>query len=560
MLQMFSLNILWLGVLLGWGRFWVRLTGCDTAIKSMGPVEQLAFTVLLGHLPVATLGYIFHLGWGLGAVVSVPIICLGLMMGLRKSWTPVLPLLIGVGFFVAIFCSRLMIHGDSGGYHTQAILWMVEEPVVRGLANLMTPLGYNSAWWMLAALMSWPAGAPVGAGLVSAPLMTAVGLLILAAAKRIVQGNAHASDWFWIPGFYLWLRQVVGVNTPSPTTDIPANLLTLTAIALLVQHAEKPYSQIIARPLGRVFLSIAFLAATSKLSSASLLAMGIIWLSASWIFQLCERKREIWGNIWRGALYLIPVGISGIVFLFHGWLLSGWPLFPSTIGGVQAPSWMVPRWLVEHTAARAKAWAFSFGATPEQIASTPGWKLWVEGQNGATNLAIVGAACVIACLTLIYLLKKRKLSTSCLIGLFWPATISMSGLVWSLWQIPALRFASGYAFSTLGIAAVIIVPSLGSALRRLLPVVWLCLCVLALGKLAISRSPAWIKATPPQKVEVQKVITTQGYTVNIPVDGFPWFSERPCSLDYEFDPDLKVLFDRLKNQPREFRNGKEGPN
>lgn len=531
----------WGVALLGWGVIFQRLLG--VSLEGWPHADRMALGVLLGHIPVIGMGYLVHLalplsGWPSALVFGVGwAIFLGRLPRSRPTWKTIL-LFAGVLAGVSLFCARPMVHGDTGGYHAQAILWLTEEPMIRGLANLMAVFGYNSSWWILAAWMSWPFGAPVGAISVSGPLLVATGVLLCGACLRIFRREAEAADWFWLPAFYLWLRQLVGLNTPSPTTDIPANLLVLVSLWLIVRGGRP--NPFINRPEGRLFLALAFLAATAKLSASPLLAAGLLWLAVSWAVLFLGRQPGSASTVGFQVLHLLPLGVCGLAFLYHGWLLSGYPIFLTHLGESLAPPWQMPAWMVDFTLKRARNWAFTYGASAEAIQSTPAWKLWLYGQSGLTNLLIAGAAAGCAALGGLFLLKRWDLLQAGIRMVWLPASIAFLGLAWNLSQVPSLRFSSGFAFALLGCGFAIIGPHLPAFLSRISLVVWCLLCAVALSKLAMGRPLSLLKpAPPPPPVDPVEHPTKQGFVIR--VSTFPWFAPKPAVVELEYDENLIVF-------------------
>lgn len=556
-LVLFLLLSLWSVALFGWGSLFERLLGQLPA--PWNGEERTAFRIVLGHLPVVAMGYLVHLVVPLEGLPGLFMVIVGCAAAAREFFrspptTLTLCLFGSVTLLVSAFCARVMIHGDSGGYHTQAILWMAEEPVVRGLANLTSVFGYNTSWWILAALMSWPAGIPHGAAFVSGPVMIAAGMLIVGAILRLLRRDNSLADWFWVPALYLWLRQVVGVNTPSPTTDVPANLIIIAAVGLIARCGQISPIKLINSPAGRWFLALALLAATAKLSASPLLAAGLVWIGLTWIALISRRTSVSLAELKESFVRLLPLGFCGTVFLYHGWLLSGFPLFPSTLGNWMAAPWQLPVWLAEHTVERTRDWAFTFGASSEQLRTLPAWKVWMDGQSGLTNLVIAAVAAGGAIAGSILILRDRARILPALRVLWLPGTIALTGFIWNFSQVPALRFASGFVFCLLGCGFALVGPQLTPFATRATVMSWGILCVAALSKLALSR-PIYLASLPPSPLPdpITERITKEGFFIRI--SAYSWFAPKPAIVSYEFDENLKVIREP-SGRIAEFRGGK----
>jgi hypothetical protein len=554
MLSILLFIAVWSASLAGWGGGVLKFCGPRGSWKTLTATEYWSLAVLLGHLPVLLFGYATHLWLPLGGG-HVGLFLLGGILLLCWSRLPSLsrPALLGILVLlavVAVFASRPIIHGDSGGYHIQAILWMAQEPVVRGLVNLHSTFGYNSSWWILSALMSWPFGETLGTVVVSGPLLTAVGCLILTALRRLWCGTASPADWFWVPAFYLWLRQLTGVNAPSPSNDIPANLIVLSGVWVVVRAVPVQGWRSIAGPDGLVFICLALIAATAKLSAAPLLLFGLLWLMAFLVIEVFVRRR-ISLDVPRTG-FLLPL-LFGLSFLWHGWLLSGYPLFPSSLGPWWDVPWQAPADLPARNFDRARQWAFTFGADSKAIATQPAWKIWLMGQHGATNM-VIAALCAAALLLTAFFVLLRPAARLRLRSYLPPALSSALGMVWNLASAPALRFASGFAFALFGSIAAAVGPTLPLQWTRLVVATWCMVSLAALAQLATARPMSWIHpAPPPQGEEGTMAFTREGYTIHLANHWDSWFTPKPSIPTFEFNPDLKTVRDPKTGRIVEFR-------
>jgi hypothetical protein len=544
----------WSASLAGWGGGVLKFSGPRGSWKTLTATEYWALAVLLGHLPVLLFGYTTHLWLPLGGGL-IGLFILGGIPLLRRAQLPSLshPALLGVILLltiVSVFASRPIAHGDSAGYHLQAVMWMAQEPVVRGLVNLHSTFGYNSSWWILSALMSWPFGEALGAVVVSGPLLTAVGCLIFAAMRRLWCGAASPSDWFWVPAFYLWLRQLAGANTPSPSNDIPANLLVLAGVWIIVRAAPVQGWRLIAGPEGFVFLCLALIAATAKLSAAPLLLFGLTWLI---IFLMIEvfAQRRIPRDV-KVSGFLLPL-LFGFSFLWHGWLLSGYPLFPSSISPCWEAPWKAPADLPAQNFDRARQWAFTFGADSAELSSQPAWKIWLMGQHGATNM-VIALACAAALLGAAFFVLLRPAARLRLRSYLPPALCSALGMSWNLASAPALRFASGFAFALFGSVAAAVGPALPPRWTRFVLAAWCVVSLAALVQLATGRQVSWIHPAPtPQGDEGTIASTREGYAIHLAPRWDSWFAPKPSIPAFEFNPDLKTIRDPKTGRIIEFR-------
>ena len=562
MITLLLLSSLWIFSLAGYGGMVLRAL---PATLSGSSDENFAVRVVLGHIPVLAMGFALHLiaplsGWYVGII---PI--LGIALFVRRAEPPVPRWwILALASAICLFASRPIAHGDSGYYSIPVISWIVEEPVVRGLANLDPTYGYNSSWWILSSLMAWPLGTGIGVIAVSVPFLVCVGGILFPATMRAVRGQGRWADWFLVPAFYLWLRQIVGVNTPSPSSDIPANLCTVLAFWAMIRAIKNRGSSRVETagryqknifPLaisddGLLFMAFAVLAASAKLSAGLLLVVAAAWLG----FSLLTDRGAV-KALWKTRTFLFLIGCLLILQMAHGFLLSGYPLFPSGIGGWVDVPWRVDPDLPAATVARAREWAQTFGATAEQVAAVPKWKLWIGRQGSATNLAMAGLAALAGvagtCLTA---LRRGKSAAGSAILLV-PASTAGILLAWNLVNAPALRFGAGYAFAVLGCLAAFVGPLLPAKVSKAAVILWTLACVLSMSRLATERTVSLLYPPDLPTSTFQAWKTNQGETIFIPDGGLAWIGPRPSAPPFEFNARLQILRYPRSNRISELRRG-----
>lgn len=562
MFLLFIFSGIWMLSFAGWGRFLLR---SPVSVPRPASVEDFGIQVVLGHIPVLAIGFALHFFVPLSGWIVSGIPLGGLLLAARqtkKNPFRTHSTAFALAIFASFFASRTIVHGDSGYYGIPVISWIVSEPVVRGLANLDPTYGYNSSWWILASAMSWPMGAHLGVTGVNVPFLCGVGMIILSAIHRILTRKGSRTDWYLVPAFYLWLRQVVGVNTPSPSTDIPANLCMLLAFQAMVRYTDRP--RIRQSPSSRApvslngpntssdetvfFVSFAILAASAKLSAGLLLVVAF-----AWIVLLFFKDRHFFLILQTRRKLFFCAGVLMALQLAHGFLLSGYPVFPSGFGGWWDIPWRVDPALPSATVQRAHDWAQTFGATAEQTASMPVWRLWIERQGSTTNLLMAGAVGLAGILGVgITLFQRRK---EALAGgmLLLPATLAGGLLAWNLFHAPALRFGAGYAFAVLGCFAAFVGPVLPPRMGKICVFLWLVASTASMSKLAIERPPSWINISPMPVSTFKERKTHQGETIFVPDGGLAWIGPRPSTPSFEFNPGLWIIRSQKSGQIVEFR-------
>jgi hypothetical protein len=554
---------LWSLAFAGWGLFVFR-----SALAGLGhrSGEMLALSILVGHLPVLAVGFLIHLVSPLSSLVAGCVLIAGIALliverralGLRALLGAYAPILL----VVSAFASRPIVHGDSGYYAIPAINWFVSEPVVRGLANLDPTFGHNSSWWILAGFQSGGVGLATGVLAVSVPFLAAVGVIVGSGLRDVLRGERGCGAWFLVPALYLWIRQVVGVNTPSPSTDVPANLSTVLAFWLMVRvldanrressHGKRSPGRFVPsifEPLGVLFLAIAVLAFSAKLSAALVLVIAALWGLASMF-----RAPNFVASIRKNWVGLSVMALLVMAQIFHGFLLSGFPFFPSGFGGWFDVPWRVDPTLPAATVERAREWAQTFGASAQQIAEVPRWRLWIERQGALTNLIIavlLALAGMFGGGYVIYKNKKEALNASFLLL---PAMLAAGLLIWNLYHAPALRFGAGYAFAVLGCLTAFAGPLVPKRQAVALAAVWVILCVGSLAPLAFSRPLSLVMPSPMPTSVFDERKTEAGEPIFVPTDGFAWVGPLPSCPSFEFNSQLEVIRSPVANRIIGFKN------
>lgn len=192
---------------------------------------------------------------------------------------------------------------DAGLYHLQFEQWMAHSPVLSGLAQIQSRLGFDSTWLILVSALRIqlpPEFMPEWGHAVAADMMIRAfiyGWLLLAFKQTLGQAAARPQRIFYGAAFvvlslFLWRMREAG-------TDNPANLLCVGIWLLFFKHCQGE-----GRPLelAAAGLGLAALIATSKLSVVpmTLLIIPLLlgcrrdWLALGRVFSLCLALVVLW--------------------------------------------------------------------------------------------------------------------------------------------------------------------------------------------------------------------------------------------------------------------------
>lgn len=542
--------------LLGWGLIVVaiiRLAGRRGQTKSAFDGNQDVTTAfmhfgtcgLLGLTVAFVVGSAFHfflpLKWvGLAFLLIGTTIFAAWACRIRFFQKLTLRAMAALGAFVLIcliFSARPVYFGDTALYHMQAVQWIAESPAVAGLGNLHGRFGFNSAWWVVSAMLEvpWSAGGDgvfVGTGV----LTFFYGLLMLASFARIWRGAADGFVIIIACSCYLWFRQLVGVNNPSFATDSPANLFGVATAAFLVKACVSQRVD-----AGCIALIFATFAATTKLSAA-------MWLPGTMLVLIC-----VFGSRCRGAAVMRPISsavafsaLVGFLWIARGIWTSGYPFYPAKIFGFPELPWSVPYDDMVRDVAGIRNWPTRGGTATDDLWQS--FNRWIANQFGLTNMIFAVLACFAAALACVFFVRAirsegAKRAFSALMPYIGPMFIAIGGLVFCFVAAPAMRFASGYFFALAGIGA--------AALWSISPKVFGRQAggiAVALATTAILFNMKEVLNRPPSLIGLPKIPapvlgqrpTAQGILIAVPdPDSVAWNAPRP-STPY-FDPNIEFI-------------------
>ena len=491
----------------------------------------------------------------------------------RKPIIEWILLFIGILLF-SYASSRGYMAYDTSLYHAQAIRWIEEYGVVKGLALFHFRLGYNSAAFALSALFSFS-----WTGLQPMHCMAGYFLLLLFTPciklYEIVRfRKLRFSDFIRIGIFYyitLVLFEVV-----APASDFFATSMVFFLVYRYATLTEEDTGINISlesdknesNPESHVpyaLLSVLALYAITLKFSAGLMVLIVI----KPLITLIKEKKwlQIIGFISLGLIVLLPT-------LIRGYLISGWPLYPSTMLGFLHPDWQVPAELAARDAAEIKYWGQRIPELGNYNATFTEWfPFWFKAESlpnkGFLILDAVGILLTFTAFPFFAFSgklkekdnKKRKLLLSLLLL---SITISASFFLWFS-AAPLVRY--GYAFVILpGLCALgflyLLLPNKASASSKIKGIITVAVCLIfaafilykgvMVGKDAVSfiRYPYYFTAMPYEEYPTESY-TFENQTFYKPVSGDQTGYEKFPAGPYEFYYSLRgnTLKDGFTTKP-----------
>ncbi len=313
--------------------------------------KQCVYTVkyhesalVAGIILVTVYAQMFSLVKGVGLAANLLLVatCFALALGLRDellknvsgiikrlSDTKELWLYLGVFLLMAYGTSHGLMHYDTDLYHAQAIRWIEEYGIVRGLGNLHLRLGYNSASFALSALFSM--------SFLGKSLHVMAGYFALLLAWQCVdivnlvrRRHPILSDFVRVVAIYYLFT--IFDEMVSPASDYFMTTITL----YIVIHWLDLYAIHERSFLPHALLSLtALYAATIKLSAAPFVLLSIYPIA-----RLIRKRKK--GAI-KPILYFVILGaMIALPFVFRSAVLTGWLVYPFTGIDLLNVSWKVP--------------------------------------------------------------------------------------------------------------------------------------------------------------------------------------------------------------------------
>ncbi len=507
----------WVPALLGFGSF-ARVEG--------GPIRRAGIAGVAGLAALATLAVVLNLFVPLSSTVAAAAGGVGWILFIRARRM----FLSNVRPRHAVFAAGLLLtlaaltqlparHYDAGLYFLQTVRWAQEHAQVAGLASLHPRLGYNSSWFVLAAIMEAPGLVGRSSFFLNAFPTLFAAFIAADAIGRLRSGERTTSTYYFALATF---AAAYGVDTlASLYPDEPVAILTFLSLGLWVRALEEP------REFGSSALLGALLAAFAFTVKVSCVVLLVAWAA----FLLARRRsfdRRLRLAAFAGAAaILVPWTVRGL-------LTSGCVLFPAVWSCVPTLPWSTPAAMVTRENAMIRGWARWPGLRVEDI--PPGWGWLGPWAQAAFKLRHVSIPTIGAVLGIIFgrgrLLRQAAIRE--------PLIVVLAGLAFWFFTAPSPRFGLAYllpgAMLPLSVWAADDGPTLRPWIRQAALAATIAAAVMFLqwslrpllklrtDTVALARWPEF-----PTPV-VSRRVTWPGTEVNVPVGGDQcWAAELPCT-------------------------------
>ena len=442
---------------------------------------------------------------------------------------------------------------DSGLYHFGSIRWLNESPIVLGLANIHGRFGFNQGYFGFIALLNsfpyWNKGYGIAAPFLA--LLTMWSICDLPWVK-------FPHGWIALVGLLL-ITASLTVDLSSPSPDWPVSFLQIVIFATLARLCffHDPESITIDQMRNGGLLMVLCICLMEIKLSGLIFSFGALMVPIVFWLKLLEQNRGLFIRLISLLLFALSL------HLFRGFLLSGYPLYPSTLFGGPDLLWSVPLGVVRNEA----DWIVSMarrGGAPEGVVGNWMWFLpWVQ-QNWIVPWAqafpvlrgwsvLVGGALIFLTAQLIQFFRRGGGTRQ--IHFFQRfAILSAASILYWFFSAPDLRFLGVVHLLFLITALWYLVSSIDFEDRRFCSwfakvpylAIGLLLSAIYMGLIFSNKANVqygWHKL--PNIPTVQKT-SENGIIQNIPFSGEScWDSQLPCTPYFEKNLNMKIIFSFL---------------
>jgi hypothetical protein len=255
---------------------------------------------------------------------------------------------------------------DGGLYHFQAIRWLNEFPIILGLGNLSGRLAFNQSYFEYLALLNFSPWFGKGYAMGGLLLMALGSITLLEARFHKIKGGWWINLWILIA----FISISKALSSPSP--DVAVVLIQCSTFIFLlkmytcrksIDSSDTIYSAVMVFFLSCLLVTIKF--------SAMIFALASIALALPTIAKTRDQYRKLYFCSLLMGVYCIAL------HLFRGILLSGLPLYPSTLGSIPRLDWSVPRDQAQEMANWIYGWARDSSKPPSEVLGSWAWlPLW----------------------------------------------------------------------------------------------------------------------------------------------------------------------------------------
>ena len=492
-------------------------------------------------MPIAWLSRGLLVGMGLVGLAIIPNLGQQLSLlwqSIRRQPDAAICLLL-VALLLCIKALQVTRNFDSALYHFQTIRWLNEYAIVPGLGNLHGRLAFNQSYFNFLAFLNIQPLASKGyaAGGVFLVLLCAVSIFNLYKSLRVGQA--------WVAIALATGLAITFDSLSSPTPDTAIALVQLQMFVYLIRYfLQERVTRGADLQSVVMVIALAYVIVTIKIS-ALVFAAGCVAVLLPFVLQASKEHKLVLIKLFCACVALM------CVHFLRGYILSGTPLYPSTIGALWSLPWTMLPVNIKGEAIWIYSWARLPGAMPVEVLGNWNWfRPWLTNQSVLAR--ILFSVDVVLIISNLLLLSRKTSSVQYprLYSLYVPL---VGALLFWFFTAPDFRFlgAIPVLFATLaGLLCLMQLESttlfrtrFGMVLHKPLQASrhWLVTFVIAIICLYFyhPQSMTFRLAEPLPLADVLQKTTNFGAVIDMPKNGLCWDSVLPCARFVE--DGLKLL-------------------
>ena len=349
---------------------------------------------------------------------------------------------------VAFFATNFKPVHDTGSYHLPATLWFNTFPIVPGLSNLHSRLGFNSSLFVFSASMSEGIWENRPFYIMMGPLIIMTYVPALLGIKRSLQSAGKISFFdlfsalliFPVYYFYHWTNYASSLS-PNGVVFLLILIGTLfTLVGFFNNSTSAKFSSYVLFCASLIFAVSITIKLTIAPFAASMWLLTVWWsIKSNFDASNAIFNRKFFWIVASTFLLIIP-------WLYRGVILSGYPLYPITVAGINV-DWKVPEVQAELDA----AWTYSYSRKCYEVPPKGfDWVLpWAKNMSGGKDkrygIVLPALISIVAGLIVLFVIGIRGSPFLIMIDkkILWISLLVFLGIIVWFLTAPDFRFGSG---------------------------------------------------------------------------------------------------------------------
>lgn len=428
---------------------------------------------------------------------------------------------------------------DSGYYHLQAIEWSNQYPAVPGIGNLFSPLALNSSHYQYLAMMEHGPLEDTSQHFVNGMLIFVAFSYFSTGIWGLLDDRQRFSNYLKALYTIPTLAYVAAVKLSSVVNDDVLFIVTLVVSMWLFEWLEDyqesgKTSDNIHRWM--TILVVGFALVTVRLQFVVFFAVALLECFVLQIKSWRQNDTFVFNMCWLAPLFFTCM--FAIVWLIHGVILSGYPLFPSQVAGLPV-DWQVADEVVEWHVLNIVTDARDFYA--ERGAVTGNW-IWLP--DWIFRIFVSQQFWVVIPISLTLLSSAHAIYCKAFSRLWLGILPSIAAVIFWFISAPEPRYAFG-ALITMGVSSLLLLmmslePDKATVSRLVLGMI---LGYLVFGYFAdyqITQPNGKFGREAYPQANVELIQASSGFEVYQPIDSPNcWDAPLPCTPNLETHLELR---------------------